>query len=258
MNLASSHRLASWLLVSTLAHAAVFSGWAYVFPATKTPAQGAPIIHTRMSVLSGVSMTGADEVTKPREPDSAKARPSRPEIPTRHSVQTVRRPPALRKLRPQQQPRRQPALPISVSPKTRLATVVTGTGPVAAEPVNIAMVNHGAVTTIETLDSQRQGEEENNDSAARLLEVLHREIDRHKRYPYIAKRRRLDGVATIAFQLGPDGEIGNIKVLKSSGHGALDRAAGAAVARVSPVEEASSYVQAAHDFQVKVVFARSW
>ncbi len=93
--------------------------------------------------------------------------------------------------------------------------------------------------------------------AAQLMAVLHEEINRQKRYPYIAKRRGLDGVATIAFRLGPDGEIAHIQVLESSGYGVLDKAAGAAVARASPLARASTYLESPRDFQVKVVFARN-
>jgi protein TonB len=44
-------------------------------------------------------------------------------------------------------------------------------------------------------------------------------------YPSSAERRGLEGVAVIAVEVGEDGTVASTRVLRSSGHRVLDRAA---------------------------------
>lgn len=88
-----------------------------------------------------------------------------------------------------------------------------------------------------------------------ILELLHSRISSNKEYPYIAKRQRREGVATIAFVLHPDGKIENAHLINSSRTLALDRAALSAVKQIEPFNAAQNYLRQSKRFQVDVAFS---
>jgi len=87
-----------------------------------------------------------------------------------------------------------------------------------------------------------------------ILELLHARISNNKEYPYIARRQRREGVATITFVLYPDGKIENAYLLNSSRTLALDRAALSAVKQIEPFTAARDYLKQSKKFQVDVEF----
>jgi len=88
----------------------------------------------------------------------------------------------------------------------------------------------------------------------KLLGLLHREISRRKRYPFMARRRHVEGTATVGFSLNSAGIVRGAGVVDSSGHGMLDRAAVAAVEGISPFGAAAAYLGEERDFRVQVAF----
>lgn len=87
-----------------------------------------------------------------------------------------------------------------------------------------------------------------------ILELLHRHISDNKEYPYLARRQRREGIATIAFVLHPDGKIENTHLVTSSRAAALDRAALSAVKQIEPFTVAQDYLEHAEEFQVDIEF----
>ncbi len=87
-----------------------------------------------------------------------------------------------------------------------------------------------------------------------ILELLHRRISDNKEYPYLARRQRREGVATVAFVLHPDGTIENAHLVSSSHAVALDRAALTAVEQVEPFDVAKQYLEKSEAFQVDIEF----
>ena len=87
-----------------------------------------------------------------------------------------------------------------------------------------------------------------------ILELLHSRIADNKRYPYLAKRQRREGVTTVAFVLHPSGMIEDMHLINSSQTNALDRAALSAVKGISPFIPAQDYLKQAETFKVDVVF----
>lgn len=87
-----------------------------------------------------------------------------------------------------------------------------------------------------------------------ILELLHRHISDNKEYPYLARRQRREGIATIAFVLHPDGKIENTHLVTSSRAAALDRAALSAVKKIEPFTVAQDYLEHAEEFQVDIEF----
>ena len=87
-----------------------------------------------------------------------------------------------------------------------------------------------------------------------ILELLHSSISNYKEYPYLARRQRREGVATVSFVLHPDGTIKNAHLVSSSSTGMLDRAALSAVKRIEPFRAARDYLDQAEEFKIDVVF----
>jgi protein TonB len=87
-----------------------------------------------------------------------------------------------------------------------------------------------------------------------ILELLHRRIADNKKYPYLAKRQRREGITTVAFVLHPSGMIEGAHLINSSQATALDRAALSAVKGIAPFIPAKAYLKQAETFKVDVVF----
>jgi len=87
-----------------------------------------------------------------------------------------------------------------------------------------------------------------------ILELLHRRISDNKEYPYLARRQRREGVATVAFVLHPDGRIENAHLVASSHARTLDRAALSAVQQIEPFIAAKEYLESSETFQVDIEF----
>ena len=87
-----------------------------------------------------------------------------------------------------------------------------------------------------------------------ILELLHRRISDNKEYPYLARRQRREGVATVAFILHPDGSIENAHLVVSSHARVLDRAALSAVEQIEPFDAAKEYLESSESFQVDIEF----
>ena len=87
-----------------------------------------------------------------------------------------------------------------------------------------------------------------------IIELLHTKISEHKQYPYLAKRQRREGIATVEFVLSPDGSIGDTRLVRSSRVRMLDKAALEAVRRIEPFEPARDHLHQPEAFQVDVVF----
>ncbi len=60
-------------------------------------------------------------------------------------------------------------------------------------------------------------------------------LARHQDYPLAARRARIEGVVEIAAVIMPDGRLLDGRIVRSSGHRLLDRAALDLIARASPM-----------------------
>jgi TonB family protein len=87
-----------------------------------------------------------------------------------------------------------------------------------------------------------------------LIALLHAAIAKHQQYPASAEEMERTGRVTLGFTLLTNGTINSLTVLRSSGTTSLDNAALAAVNEATPFPQVSRYQQAAHDYQIDVVF----
>ena len=74
-----------------------------------------------------------------------------------------------------------------------------------------------------------------------LIEIIRRKIESTKRYPPEARRAGYEGTAVISFTINLDGTLGDVRVISSSGHPVLDRAAIMTIKRAAPFPPLKAY-----------------
>ena len=62
-------------------------------------------------------------------------------------------------------------------------------------------------------------------------------IEENKKYPFIARRKGIEGKVLLIFTINKKGYLQNIKIEKSSGYAILDKAAIESVKKASPFPE---------------------
>ncbi len=73
-----------------------------------------------------------------------------------------------------------------------------------------------------------------SNGSSSLMAEIRNKIERAKRYPALARARKIEGVVSISFLMDPTGKVQTIKVVNSSGSSILDEEALAAVKRAAP------------------------
>jgi len=152
-------------------------------------------------------------------------RPSPPKppepIPERKPVQRVELPEKVKK------PKVKPAPP-------KLAPAVPETsGPSVEESVPaVPAVPAVAGRPEGTPDSKTQKGTE--DAVKHFLAQVRQRIDRHKHYPYAARRQQVEGRVTVRFVIRPDGSVEGLQLVTKSGSSLLNEAALKAVMDASP------------------------
>ena len=138
----------------------------------------------------------------------------------------------------------QPQVPEKLSRAVIPETVAPPSKPVA-EPGNN---NESAGEQARTRSTNSTGDSRS------IIELLHSKISEHKRYPYLARRQRREGVATVEFVLHPDGRIDNTRLIHSSRTRSLDKAALDAVKGIEPFMPAGDFIDRPEAYQVDIVF----
>jgi protein TonB len=102
---------------------------------------------------------------------------------------------------------------------------------------------------------------ETKQQAAQATQVrlwLQEQLRSHFRYPGLARRRGLEGTVVLHFRVEKDGQIINIKVLDSSGHGILDRNAHATLENIGRVDHGQPLlISQALDLTLPVIYRLS-
>ncbi|MCW8825042.1 MAG: TonB family protein [Gammaproteobacteria bacterium] len=91
-----------------------------------------------------------------------------------------------------------------------------------------------------TTDEQLKQISANRSQHQQLSHLLELALARHFNYPLLARRKGLQGKVILAFTLGRSGNIMNVRIARSSGHGILDRAAIASLNKISPLNQTPS------------------
>ncbi len=167
------------------------------------------------------------------------------------TIQTTTPPsPRVKKVsKPKTKPKVQELVDTSTQPVTaKLAMTPSGTSSQSSQ--HSTQASQAQEQSIPGLEGSNTEEKD----LALLSAMLHEQIVHQRRYPVMAKRQRREGIATVRFDLFPDGDLLAVNLVHSSGYRALDHAAIQAVKRVSPFRPAGNYLTHAREFNVNVVF----
>ncbi len=229
-------RVALCLLASALLHGLVLSRTARIPQPPAAPGEG---LH--------VSLISAKESPV----DSARASVARSEPGTK----TPRAP---------NKSSRAPASP----PRTQAAksgAAPPGNDDAASTPrVPSAALHSAARDAQETLQQQTQRNSLSPDPPAktqaaaqsqRVSRLLRRRFMAHFRYPELARRRGWQGDVRVGLRVEADGRLSHLRVLRSSGYSALDRAAVRALRDIGAIPEAAIWLHGrALDLQLPVEY----
>jgi protein TonB len=87
------------------------------------------------------------------------------------------------------------------------------------------------------------------------MEMVRLRIEKHKRYPSLARVKNIEGRVTIRFMITPQGNVKKVEIVKSSQHKILDRAALRAVKDASPFPKPPGHIyQGELTLEVSIVF----
>jgi protein TonB len=82
-------------------------------------------------------------------------------------------------------------------------------------------------------------------------QAIYNAIQRNLVYPYIARKRRMEGTALIEFKINQKGVPENVFIIRSSGHTILDAAAKETVIKASPFPAAGKTIEIPITFLLK-------
>lgn len=120
-------------------------------------------------------------------------------------------------------------------PQKRVMKALPATGP--TEVVQSAFVAEKHMMLPVTNNSGGESEAEEATRQAKTISHVRGLVLNQLEYPSVARRRGWCGKLVLGFLLCADGSVENLTVLKSSGHGILDRAAMQAVVKTAPFSD---------------------
>lgn len=214
---------------SLIIHLIIFSllAWSIVSRANKTDDTANGFHADSLSTNISMEMMMATVMEEP-EPVSEPEPEPEPEVKEEIPDPTVApEPPKPEK--PKEEPKKEKPKPKPEKPKREKPKPDR---PKADREVNSdSAINSRATTTgpVTTNNPNLMGNGRNTDEASAYRSALRREIERHKRYPQRAKMMRRQGVVTVSFNIGANGNISDARITKSSGNDDLDNSALTAV-----------------------------
>ena len=209
--------LAALLVLSLALHAAAIGFWPQSGPTVSEPLPAGPVhLELQNSGAGGSRSASAAPPAAPTEatPDATNERPQRS-----HPVKGAQ--PELRRAEP-----RRAAAPSKPIRNAVSAPAPPGTSPVPARPATQASGPVGD----DALRDQLRGR-------------LQRALIAHFEYPLLARRRGWEGVVRIGLRVEPDGQLSRLRVIGSSGHRSLDRAALDSLHRVGTLADVAGWLQ---------------
>ncbi|MEW5767966.1 MAG: energy transducer TonB [bacterium] len=102
------------------------------------------------------------------------------------------------------------------------------------EAVTQDMATNSPVYTSQPQSPKTEGAEGNKKTRDSFFHLVKKKIEAVKSYPGWAKRQGFEGVVKVEFTIRQEGEIDNIRIVKSSGYRILDKAALATIKRACP------------------------
>jgi protein TonB len=201
-----------------------------------------PVEAVTLVPFTGSSWGGSGQPGPVTRPAPSTPKPAAPPVypPRKSRIKHKARPKV--KLAPPPEPTKAPVLPAPITASTRAkpapataATNRTGgsgaAGRVAGQGQGGAGVGRGTGSGSGMGSGQGRGTITGSALSGYLGEIR-RLLEKHKDYPWMARRRHLQGVVAVVFTIGSGGQIEAARISRSSGHALLDRAAQDTVRRV--------------------------
>jgi protein TonB len=88
----------------------------------------------------------------------------------------------------------------------------------------------------ETITGSEYGETEGRREYEELLAYISGLISQNLLYPQMARRRNVEGIVDVQFEIGTDGGLVSVRVNHSSGSSILDRAAVSLIEKICPIK----------------------
>jgi len=143
------------------------------------------------------------------------------------------------------------AIPVSSPPHAAPAVPPPPSTPLSRQRPPVAAAPRAAATAGTSGGAHRL----DPDLRALIRNRLRRELSARFRYPRVARRRGWEGRVVLGLRLAPDGRLHRPRVVHSSGHGVLDRAALEAVAGTGTLDWAPPLLQGvALDLDLPVIY----
>ena len=87
---------------------------------------------------------------------------------------------------------------------------------------------------------------------ARISAALRRRLAAQFDYPWLARRRGWEGQVTLAMRVEDNGRLSNLRVVRTSGHGVLDRSALESARRIGALPEARGWLQHGRSLDLQI------
>ena len=99
---------------------------------------------------------------------------------------------------------------------------------------NLGMPDTSVTAGLNIADWHPGNDMEKYDTSGSYLEMVRFKIERHKKYPQIARMKNIEGRVTVRFVITPEGGVQEVVVAQRSGNKSLDQAALNAVKEAAP------------------------
>lgn len=151
-----------------------------------------------------------------------------------------------------------PALPNDNSSFSPSASAPDGKGSSSGGSVpytgpGTALPSTGRAAGISAASAGGSGTEQQQGSSGdpSLRQKIRAALQANLVYPYIARKRQMEGSVTVSFRINQTGNPESIRVLKGSGYSILDSAARDTVVKASPFPAANNFVEVPITFTLK-------
>ena len=155
--------------------------------------------------------------------------------------------------KPAAQTKKETAAAINLPSQT--ATITTGNNKAAASAANASGTynNFHFLSPLSTSGAQENGPTGKGGygSSDNFLQAIRAAIQGNLIYPYLARKRSMEGTVLVEFRINPKGAPEHVRILQSSGYSLLDTAAKETVVRSSPFPAANSTIEIPITFLLK-------
>lgn len=187
-------------------------------------------IPTAEPIVEPVTEVVSEAVPQPRPPIRPKVVKPPPPKPSVQPTQTVQPPPTVPPVQPVQQ-----AQPVQAQPVQQAQPLDTQSSAASAAGVVSSGQSDSAPVGKATDLRNSTGGAAVSAPAPNYIARLRLWLERHKDYPKLARRKRMQGVVLLYFRVSRDGQILAQEIREESGHTLLDEAALDMLARAIPL-----------------------